>query len=86
MLSSGPYLQVPIFSRQVSYAKQAVLHLQQDEDSKVRELLKTTTEFVAGGLQLVSAAWNQDLSKVIGAIVAIKATAAEHAAKKAQPW
>ena len=52
----------------------------------MRELLKTTTEFVASGIQLASAAWKQDLSGVIDAIVAIKATAAEYTAKKAQPW
>ena len=70
----------------MDYAKQAVLHLRQDKDSEVRALLKTTTQFVSGGLQLASAVWNQDLGAVIEAVSGLKDAAVEFASSQPKRW
>ena len=71
---------------QMAYTRQAVLHLRQDRDSAVRAMLKTTTEFVAGGLQLASAVWAQDVSGVLSAIQGLRSTALDYAASQPKPW
>ena len=70
----------------MEYVKQAVLHLRQDKDSEVRAMLNTTTQFIAGGLQLASAVWKQDLSGVMKAIGGIKTAAFDYAASQPKPW
>ena len=71
---------------QMEYIRQAVLHVRQDRDSEVRALLKTTTEFVSGGLQLASAVWGQDVAGVLSAIKGLKKTASDFAASQPKPW
>ena len=71
---------------QMKYLKQAVLHLKLDNASKVRLLLKTTTEVVAGGMRLASAAWRQDVTEFFSAIGDIKNAAADYKKQKTKPW
>ena len=70
----------------MEYIRQAVLHIRRDRDSEVRELLKTTTEFVSGGLQLASAVWSKDVAGVLSAIKGLKKTASDFVASQPKPW
>ena len=77
---------VPLAHGQMEYARQAVLHLRQDRDSEVQAMLNTTTQFVAGGVALVSAVWNQDIGGVLTALSGLKATTFDYLANQPKPW
>jgi hypothetical protein len=71
---------------QVLYAKQAALHVHQGMDSDVRALLRTSTEFVAGGVQLVSALWSQSVTGVISALGTLRDTYESYTSKEPRTW
>jgi hypothetical protein len=53
---------------QAHHAQQAVFRFKQDKQSKLKQRMETTTKFVKGGVQLVSAAWSQSVSGVFDAV------------------
>ena len=71
---------------QAEYAKQAGLHVQLDKGSSVSVMVKTSTEFVAGGVQLVSALWSQDVSGVLDAMGSLRTAYQEYAGGKQMEW
>jgi hypothetical protein len=71
---------------QVEYARQAVLRLRQDERSEVREQMATTTKFVSGGVQLVSALWSQNAHDVLDAVLTLHTLVQETRGKQQQSW
>jgi hypothetical protein len=71
---------------QALYAKQAGLHVQLDKGSSVSVMVKTSTEFVAGGVQLVSALWSQDVSGVLDAMGSLRTAYQEYAGGKQMEW
>ena len=76
----------PYADHLLMYAKQAVLHVRQDAGSKMRELLATTTRFIAGGLHLASAAAAKDIGGVIAALGELKSAASELSANQPEEW
>jgi hypothetical protein len=77
---------IPPPPTQVEYVTQAVLRLRQDERSEVRERMASTTKFVSGGVQLVSALWSQDAHGVFDALVNLRQLAQDTKSKQRQPW
>ena len=77
---------VAVCRGQMLYLKQAVLHMQSDVDSTIRALMATTTEFAAGGLELISAVWKQDLSEVLSAVKTLAGAIQKYQDNQPQAW
>ncbi len=88
MGSSRPVGIIPVCACavQAEYAKQAGLHVKRDEGSTVRARVKTSTEFVSGGVQLVSALWSQDVSGVLNAMGSLRTAYRQYADSKQKAW
>ena len=57
-----------------------------DKASEARQLLKTTTQFVMGGVQLAASLWNQDVSGILLAIQGLHKTARDAKEHALEPW
>ena len=68
------------------YLQQSVLHLHRDRDSELKAMLRTTTQIVAGGVQLVSAVWKQDVGQGIHAIFNIATAIRDAADSRLKRW
>jgi hypothetical protein len=62
---------------QASHIQQAAFRLRKDRKSELKQRMATTTKFVQGGVQLVSALWSQSVSGVFEAVADLYATAKE---------